>query len=183
MSETPRTVRQVWGAKGAGGGYYNVVHESFACELERELVAVTRERDEARAQRWEARQLQENAIDALYRHGFVRCDIAACNCGSWHHRYGLPERMQEIVQTLEDAGHSLDNSNGNLPRNALAQLVAERDALRAEVELAIPAMREYAAKNPLHDTPWKWQDPNGVHAWLSRNDKAALTSAEVKHDD
>lgn len=44
-------------------------------------------------------------------------------------------------------------------------------ALKAEeqVERAIPAMRAYAAMNPLHNSPWKWQDPNGVHAWLSRN--------------
>lgn len=43
--------------------------------------------------------------------------------------------------------------------------------LRAEVAAALPAMREYAARNP------RWtagdnsatQDPNGVHAWLARN--------------
>lgn len=29
--------------------------------------------------------------DVLLRNGFVECDISACNCGSWHHRYGLPE--------------------------------------------------------------------------------------------
>lgn len=57
----------------------------------------------------------------------------------------------------------------------LANVTDERDALRAEVERAIPAMRAYAATNPLHNSPWKWQDPNGVHAWLSRNDKQEPT--------
>ena len=33
--------------------------------------------------------------DVLMRSGFVPCDIPACNCGSFHHRYGLPERMNE----------------------------------------------------------------------------------------
>lgn len=96
------------------------VTESKIQRLESELSAVTRERDEAR--------------DRLQRSGFVRCDIPACNCGSWHQRYGLPERMREIEQTLEDAGHPLNNDNGHLTRNALAQLVNEKDALRAEVE-------------------------------------------------
>jgi hypothetical protein len=71
--------------------------------------------------------------DVLIRNGFVRCDIAACNCGSWHARYGLRERFDELKQDLEDAGHPLCNENGNLVRKALAQLIAERDALRAAI--------------------------------------------------
>lgn len=42
--------------------------------------------------------------------------------------------------------------------------------LRAEVAAALPAMREYAARNPCWtagDEPT--QDPNGAHAWLARN--------------
>lgn len=74
------------------------------------------------------RQVQE-LEDLLHRSGFVRCDLAACNCGSWHHRYGLPQRMDEIKQALSDAGHPLSNSNGNLVLNALKELIAERDAL------------------------------------------------------
>lgn len=76
--------------------------------------------------------------DVLLRGGFVPCDIPACNCGSWHHRYGLPERMQEIKDELAEAGHELSNANGNLTLNALKALVAERDELRrqlAEAEL------------------------------------------------
>lgn len=69
--------------------------------------------------------------DVLLRHGFVPCDIPACNCGSWHPRFGLRERMDEITADLDAAGHPLSNENGNLTRNALRQLIAERDALRA----------------------------------------------------
>jgi hypothetical protein len=59
-----------------------------------------------------------------------------CNCGSWHHRYGLPQRWQELNDMLADAGHPLCNANGNLMRNALAELIAERDALRERVAKA-----------------------------------------------
>lgn len=72
--------------------------------------------------------------DMLLRKGFVECDIPACNCGSWHHRYGLPERMQEIRDALAEAGHELSNANGNLTLNALKELVAERDALKVDAE-------------------------------------------------
>lgn len=69
--------------------------------------------------------------DILRRHGFVPCDIAACNCGSWHHRYGLRQRMDEVKEALADAGHPLCNENGHLVSKALAALIEERDALRA----------------------------------------------------
>ena len=70
--------------------------------------------------------------DTLLSHGFVPCDIPACNCESWHPRFGLPERMQEIKDDLDEAGHPLSNENGNLARNALRELIVERDALRKE---------------------------------------------------
>jgi hypothetical protein len=36
------------------------------------------------------------------------------------------------------------------------------------IETARPAMREYAAKNPMHHFGETPQDPNGVHAWLAK---------------
>ena len=69
--------------------------------------------------------------DVLRRNGFVRCDIAACNCGGWHARYGLPERWDEVKDALAEAGHPLCNKNGNLVRYALKDLIEERDRLRA----------------------------------------------------
>ena len=71
---------------------------------------------------------------ALLRHGFVECDIPACNCGSWHHRYGLPERLREIKDALADAGHEMSNENGNSALGALKALIAQRDAAEAENE-------------------------------------------------
>ena len=58
--------------------------------------------------------------------------------------------------------------------------VAEIDKLRSELSAAkdavfaaIPAMREYARKNPMYriSASLPEQDPNGVHAWLAINDK------------
>lgn len=46
------------------------------------------------------------------------------------------------------------------------QLEAERDLAISAVKRAVPAMREYAAKNPIHHFGETPQDPNGVHAWL-----------------
>ena len=68
--------------------------------------------------------------DVLMRSGFVPCDIPACNCGSFHHRYGLPERMNELRDALVDAD-VLDNSTGNLPLNAVKKLHMQRDEAQA----------------------------------------------------
>lgn len=76
----------------------------------------------------------EQLIDTLVRKGFVPCDIPACNCGGWHHRYGLPERFREIKEALAAAGHPLCNANGRLVLNALKELIAERDHLQARLD-------------------------------------------------
>jgi len=77
----------------------------------------------------EAERQRDELADVLRRSGFVPCDIAACNCGSWHHRYGLPERWKELTDIVAEAGHPLANENGNLLRNALRDLIAERNKL------------------------------------------------------
>ena len=69
--------------------------------------------------------------DVLSRNGFVRCDIAACNCGSWHARYGLPERFAELTEAMSDAGEQL---NGVTLLGAVQALIAERDALRKDAD-------------------------------------------------
>lgn len=72
----------------------------------------------------------------LRQHGFVRCDIAACNCGSWHARYGLYERFREISDALAEAGY-LGNYNGNMALRGVQELIAkagERDAPQANGE-------------------------------------------------
>lgn len=49
---------------------------------------------------------------------------------------------------------------------------AEIERLRAELADAKHAMRAYARDNPRHEYQGATQDPNGVHAWLARNDRA-----------
>lgn len=95
----------------------------------------------------------------LLRHGFRRCDIAACNCGSWHHTGGLAERWREIEDDLAEAGHPLTNENGHLLRKALAALVGERDTLRAQLATAQAELARVAAERDRwkanHDTQLK----------------------------
>lgn len=74
----------------------------------------------------------EDLTDVLRRAGFVECDLDICNCGSWHHRRGLPERFAEINEALRDAD-VLDNSTGHLALHAIRKLTEQRDEALAEV--------------------------------------------------
>jgi hypothetical protein len=38
--------------------------------------------------------------------GFRRCDIAACNCNSWHQVGGFRARFDEIQEVVQEAGYS-----------------------------------------------------------------------------
>ncbi len=73
---------------------------------------------------------RERLTDVLYSNGFVRCDISACNCGSWHARYGLRERFEELKDALSEA----TDLNGKTVLSALNEVIAERDALRSDAE-------------------------------------------------
>lgn len=48
------------------------------------LAAARAQLETAERERDEARQEREKAGAFLEREGYRRCDIAACNCGSWH---------------------------------------------------------------------------------------------------
>lgn len=63
--------------------------------------------------------------DVLRRAGFVECNIAACNCGSWHQVYGWPERFREIDEATKD-----DWRNGETLLARVQRIVSERNALR-----------------------------------------------------
>lgn len=141
----------------------------------------------------------EELQDVLIRNGFVRCDIAACNCGSWHARYGLRERFEELKEMLDEAGHPLCNENGNLVRNALQSLIEERDRLRATPapgapgkEAAFPPrilalLHEVADRNgtathgpfedgkgdPLQD------DADAALAWIASREAAAVQALDA----
>jgi hypothetical protein len=66
--------------------------------------------------------------DVLLRNGFVECDTAACNCGSWHARYGYPERFREFDEALSEAGF---DANGSTTLARLKELIAQYTALQA----------------------------------------------------
>jgi hypothetical protein len=51
-------------------------------------------------------QRLDKAEWVLNNSGFRRCDIPACNCGSWHQVGGFAERFREIREAVEDAGYS-----------------------------------------------------------------------------
>jgi hypothetical protein len=80
----------------------------------------------------ELRAENERLYAVLRMHGFVRCDIPACNCDSWHPRYGLRERFDEITNALIDAGY-LGNYNGNLALRGVLELI-QRAGPRPAVE-------------------------------------------------
>lgn len=63
----------------------------------------------------------------LIRNGFVRCDIAACNCGSWHPRYGYKQKFDEIKEELDKAGYAVKENFAVLI--ALKNLIKQRDDL------------------------------------------------------
>jgi len=64
--------------------------------------------------------------------------------------------------------------------NRRAQPEPGRDevSLLAEIAEAVQAMRAYARANPIHHFGETPQDPNGVHAWLRRNDPAHAAQPE-----
>ncbi len=87
-----------------------------------DIERLTRERDEEREERG-------HLTDVLHGGGFVRCDLAACNCGSWHARFGYPERFREFTAALEEHGANL--FAGKTALTVLKECLAELDALKA----------------------------------------------------
>jgi hypothetical protein len=49
----------------------------------------------------------DRALTCLALHGYQRCDIPACNCGSWHGGHAQ-QRLSEIGDALADAGIDLN---------------------------------------------------------------------------
>jgi hypothetical protein len=69
-------------------------------------------------------RMKERALEAehvLQSSGFRRCDIPACNCGSWHQVGGFAERFREIREAVEEAGYS---TNGKILLDVIHEILA-----------------------------------------------------------
>ena len=78
------------------------------------------------------------------------------------------ERLAQALDILP--AEDLDG----LTRMAAAALLR---AQAAEIEAALPIVREFARANPKHYWRGTVQDPLGAHAWLARNDPDAAIGA------
>lgn len=63
----------------------------------------------------------------LHSNGFVRCDVPACNCDSWHPQGGFYARFREIEEVV--GGHS-----GKPLLKTVSEMVDELADLRAYKE-------------------------------------------------
>ena len=102
------------------------------------------------ADRWvDEKDRADYATAALRLHGFRECDIAACNCGSWHAPPNLRAEKAEAerdrlavdaLAALAGAGVATPQEGYTaapfLLKGDIGRLAAERDALRAQVEAA-----------------------------------------------
>jgi hypothetical protein len=70
-----------------------------------------------------------------------------------HHRYGLPERWEELKEDISEAGYPLCNANGNNLRKALGELIADAAACREALRELMTAHEERA-----DDGERRWSD-------------------------
>jgi hypothetical protein len=97
------------------------------------------------AQHSEIEQLKaerDALTDVVHRSGFRRCDIAACNCGSWHQVEGWPQRYREIQEATEN-----DRRNGETLLQRVERICAERDALLEALEAMTDAFLDTEGKH------------------------------------
>lgn len=74
---------------------------------------------------YDLQQRLDKAEWVLSNSGFRRCDIAACNCGSWHQVGGFRARFDEIKEVVEAAGYS---TNGRTLLDAVKTMAADKTA-------------------------------------------------------
>ena len=72
------------------------------------------------------------ALSFIRAQGYDRCDVGACNCGSWHGGHSAA-RLGEIRDALVDAGVE---QNGVTILGGVRALVQERDVATARAEKA-----------------------------------------------
>lgn len=105
--------------------------------------------------------------------------------GAYCLAYSWPDTMspeREARSWLADKHARFPGSRYDQYVVACVHVVPEKDRLlmeaadalerqQAEIADALHAMRAYARENPRHEYQGATQDPNGVHAWLARNER------------
>jgi hypothetical protein len=105
----------------------------FAAERDALIAEVERLNSPVVLSEWQKLVTERDALiaevrdreDVLERAGFRRCDISACNCGSWHQVGGFKARFDEIKEAI--AEHV--DLNGKTLLTAVQEALAERNAL------------------------------------------------------
>lgn len=90
---------------------------------------------------------QRDAVDFLRRQGYVRCDIPACNCGSWHAREGYYARFREIEEAV--GGHQNGKTLLRIVEENVSDL-AEAVALLRASDLSAENRRETNENGSFH---------------------------------
>ncbi len=108
----------------------------------------------------------DELLSVLYRRGYVRCDVPACNCNGWHGGHA-EARLGEIHDALEEAGIDL---NGKTIRLGISEALSQRDELLALVREASEIMTITYAGN----------FPAGIESFLVR--AAAVGGTSVSKD-
>lgn len=112
---------------------------------------------EAASEWWAMRAERDDAEDFLWRHGYRRCDIPACNCGSWHGGHANM-RLIELREAFEQDEHT--DTNGKTLLGLVCEVLTERDALLDAAERAEAAERELAEAQ---------RDAERFEWWFSRD--------------
>jgi hypothetical protein len=99
-------------------------------------------------------QEEQDARWFLEREGYRRCDVAACNCGSWHGGHAM-QRLTEIEDALTDAGIEM---NGKTILQGVRELAASASSSTAQNEWR-PI--ETASKK-IHDRVLLWWTTRGA---------------------
>lgn len=73
------------------------------------------------------------AEEFLRLHGYRKCDIAACNCGSWHGGHAN-QRLAEIREAFEQ--DELTDTRNKTLLNLVCEVLTDRSDLRLRAEQA-----------------------------------------------
>ena len=95
--------------------------------LKAEVENMTLLLEEYKASEKQAVESRERLTSILYNNGFRVCDIAECNCGSWHQIGGFAARFREIEDASADEWR-----NGETLLTRIERIMLDLQALRGE---------------------------------------------------